>query len=83
LINLRKFKEDLVSELKDNKKIKEIIGLPMEIFCTLEYVGKDQDGNLVFVISKRNKEKLEECLEKLSYLKGKDVYIYVDLGNWN
>jgi len=55
----------------------------LEIFCKLEYVGIDIDGNLHLELSKKNKRSMEQIARLLkTTFEGKETYILLDLGRW-
>jgi len=56
--------------------------LPIEIFCRLEYVGLDAEGNVVLVFSKKNKQYIHTLVNVLKNVIGNEVYVRLDYGKW-
>ena len=66
----------------DRVRLAELLGLPLRIYGTLTYAGMSGDGELVLYIKKSNQYKLVEFLRKLRVMKGRELYMYIDEGDW-
>lgn len=74
--------------MSDTKKltkedIRKIVGLPMQIYGTLTYVGMSPEGELVLYIKKDNQYKLREFAKSLKLMENRELYVLLDEGNWS
>jgi len=54
---------------------------PFPLYCKLEYVSMDTEGNIILGISKRTYG--EEAIKLLKEFEGEEVYILVARGKWD
>lgn len=72
-----------MSDMKLTREdLRNLVGLPMKIYGTLLYVSITPDGELVLYIGKNNKQKLNEIGKSLKDMEGREMYLLVDIGNW-
>ena len=66
----------------DRDVLANLLGLPLRIYGTLTYVGMSAEGEICMYFSKQNQYKLVEYLHKLKAMVGREVYLYIDEGEW-
>lgn len=76
-------RHSVMSDMKLTREdLRNLVGLPMKIYGTLLYVSITPDGELVLYIGKNNKQKLNEIGKSLKDMEGREMYLLVDIGNW-
>ena len=66
----------------NKEELAELLNLPLKVYGTLTYAGMSPDGEIVLYISKDNQFKLFEYVQKLRAMVDREVFLYIDEGDW-
>ena len=66
----------------EREVLADLLGLPLRIYGTLTYVGMTPEGEVCIYFTKENQYKLVEYLHKLRAMVGRELYLYIDEGEW-